>query len=325
MHLGDIVNGRQRKCSCNARTNAFGSSSTFWTVYTTWLIEISKQLYWHLHTSNVTNTMKIWKPLMAALSYRCGHHIFVLWFLLSIFFFFSLAYSQLLQIGCLPYFHTWCGLSANLGCMSEMCCMRLAENTGCKKSPKIRHLRTIAQLCRAISSQLRHVSTIGKKNLLNSNISPMSSQYGELRPTSGWDRFGCLGHPSKFQRVLGLGFVNAAMSLNGSQPNFAGCLVISWAGILYIHFRRFLPRRRFVRCKIHFVSKSCILLYWQHQCTALQQQASAKLCGVEKRVPPIFSRAAITLGVGPHSSVISFITCIVNGGSHSCSTLTAAT
>ena len=32
------------------------------------------------------------------------------------------------------------------------------------------HLGTIAQLCRAISSQLRHVSTIGK-NLLSSNIS----------------------------------------------------------------------------------------------------------------------------------------------------------
>jgi len=36
---------------------------------------------------------------------------------------------------------------------------------------KNRHLRTIAQLCRAICSQLRHVSTIGKKNLLSSNIS----------------------------------------------------------------------------------------------------------------------------------------------------------
>ena len=40
-----------------------------------------------------------------------------------------------------------------------------------KKSPKFRHLGTIAQLCRAISSQRRQVSTIGKK-LLNSNISP---------------------------------------------------------------------------------------------------------------------------------------------------------
>jgi len=36
---------------------------------------------------------------------------------------------------------------------------------------KNRHLGTIAHLCRAISSQLRHVSTIGK-NLLSSNVSP---------------------------------------------------------------------------------------------------------------------------------------------------------
>jgi len=60
------------------------------------------------------------------------------------------------------YFHTWCGLSANLECMSEMCCTRLGENTGREKSPCI---GTIAQLCRAVpvSSQLRHVSTIAKK------------------------------------------------------------------------------------------------------------------------------------------------------------------
>jgi len=48
--------------------------------------------------------------------------------------------------------------------------MRLAKNTGCKKSPKIRHFGTIAQLYQDISSQIRHVSTIGK-NMLKSNIS----------------------------------------------------------------------------------------------------------------------------------------------------------
>jgi len=31
----------------------------------------------------------------------------------------------------------------------------------------------------------------------------------------------------------------------------------------------------------------------------------AKLCGVEQRALPIFGRAAITLGIGPHSSVYS--------------------
>jgi len=48
--------------------------------------------------------------------------------------------------------------------------MRLAANAGPKNVAKNRHLGTIRQLCRATSSQLRHVSTIGKK-LLSSNIS----------------------------------------------------------------------------------------------------------------------------------------------------------
>ena len=60
------------------------------------------------------------------------------------------------------------------------------------------------------------------------------------------------------------------------------------------------PRQNFARCKIHFTSKSCVLLYWHRYCMALQQWASAKLCGVEQRAPPIFGRAAIRLGIGPH-------------------------
>jgi len=41
---------------------------------------------------------------------------------------------------------------------------------------------------------------------------------------------------------------------------------------------------------------------WQRYCTVLQQWASAKLCDVEQKAPPVFGRAAITLGIGPHSS-----------------------
>jgi len=52
----------------------------------------------------------------------------------------------------------------------EMCCTWFAGNAGPKKSPKMRHLGTIVQLCRTIPSQRRHVSTI-RKNLLNSNTS----------------------------------------------------------------------------------------------------------------------------------------------------------
>jgi len=52
---------------------------------------------------------------------------------------------------------------ANSECRSETCCARLAKNTGRKKSRKSRHLGTIPEICLAISSQLRHVSTIGKE------------------------------------------------------------------------------------------------------------------------------------------------------------------
>jgi len=143
----------------------------------------------------------------------------------------------------MPYFHTWCGLSANLGRRSETFRRRLAENTQRKKSPKISDLRTIAQLWRAISSQPRHVSTIGRK-LLNANISPTGPHLIDVNFGSLAAEIGSLvwGHPSKFQRVSLLGFVTVATSLNRSQPNFAGCLAVSWAGRLYIHFRGLLPR-----------------------------------------------------------------------------------
>jgi len=84
--------------------------------------------------------------VMAALWNRAGHYIFALLFLLSFFLLFFLALSQPSQIGCLPYFHTWRGLSAKLRCRSESCCTRPAENIGCKKVAKNRHLGTIAQL-----------------------------------------------------------------------------------------------------------------------------------------------------------------------------------
>jgi len=142
----------------------------------------------------------------------------------------------------IAHLHTWCGLSINLECRSETCCAQLAENTARKKSPKSRHLGTIAQLCRAISSQLRHVSTIGKK-LLSSNISSTS-----------------IHNMVNFGRLA----AEVVSLVWGTPANFNGF---------------------------------CVL---ERYCTVLQQWASAKLCGVEQRAPPIFGRAAITLGTGPH-------------------------
>jgi len=66
------------------------------------------------------------------------------------------------------------------------------------RTQKNHHLGTIAQLCRATSSQLRHVSTIGK-NLLNCNTSPICPHnmvnFGPLPAKICWR---VLGTPTNF-------------------------------------------------------------------------------------------------------------------------------
>ena len=101
-----------------------------------------------------------------------------------------------------------------------MRCTWLAANTGRKKVAKNRHLGTIVQLFRAISSQLRYVDN-RKKIVKQQYLLNMSLQYGELRLSSGCDRFVSLGHPSKFQRLSCLGSVTARYPSSGRQPNFA--------------------------------------------------------------------------------------------------------
>jgi len=118
--------------------------------------------------------------------------------------------------------HTWCGLSANLRCRSETCCTRLTENAGRKKLAKNRHLGTIAQLCRAISSQLRHESTVAKKLVKQRYVLHISSQYGELRPTNGGDPSCSLRHPCKFQRVSRLGSFTARHLVVGVSQTYSG-------------------------------------------------------------------------------------------------------
>jgi len=101
-----------------------------------------------------------------------------------------------------------------------MCWTQLAGNTGRKNDAKNRHLCTIAQLCRAQFSQLRHVSTI-EKNLLNSNISS-TCPYNIVNfcPLAAEIGSGVWGTPANFNgfRVL------AALlhdTINERQPHFA--------------------------------------------------------------------------------------------------------
>ena len=74
------------------------------------------------------------------------------------------------SIGCLPYFYTWCGLSANFECMSEMYCTWLTENVRrknyAKKSPSGHHQTTLSGYIFTTKACIDN-----RKNLLNSNIS----------------------------------------------------------------------------------------------------------------------------------------------------------
>jgi len=111
--------------------------------------------------------------------------------------------------------HTWCGPSANLGCRSETCCTWLAGNAGPKKSPKIRHLRTIAQL--------RHLLTM-RKNLWNSSISSTSPHnmlnFGPLMAEICWRVWGT---PANFNGFRVLAALLHGTLVVGVSPILRSC------------------------------------------------------------------------------------------------------
>ena len=93
---------------------------------------------------------------MAALCNRASHYIFALWFLLSFFSSPNLSHHRL------DVYHT----STHDVVLVRIwnACLKCAAHSLLEmQDPKSRHLGPIAQLCRAMSSQLKHVSTIGKK------------------------------------------------------------------------------------------------------------------------------------------------------------------
>jgi len=119
------------------------------------------------------------------------------------------------------------------------------------------------------------------ENLSNSNISPTCphnmANFGPLVAEIG---SGVLDTPANFNRFCDL----ASLLQRRRSPEANQTLHDVWPspGLvqdIYI-FGDSCAWRNVVRCKIHFTSKSCVFLYLQRYCTALQQQASDKLCGV---------------------------------------------
>ena len=100
---------------------------------------------------------------MVALWNRADHYIFALWFLSSSLFPRLISAVADWMSAILPHMV----LPSDAGLKRAACgSLKIQTQKSRQKSPS----GTMAQFCRAISSQGRHVSTIGKK-LLNSNIS----------------------------------------------------------------------------------------------------------------------------------------------------------
>ena len=184
-----IVFARQRQCAPASKTCFLG----FTRVYNQNGISIGSAVFARVmivtdrHTDRQTTLL------------RADHYIFILWFLLSIFL--SSFFPRLISAVAdwmstiLPHIvWPWCEFRMHV--------WNVLHAARCKyRKQKNRHFGTIAQFCPAVSSQLMHVSTVGKKFVKQQYLLHMSSKYGEPWPTNGWDQLASLGHPCKFQRL----------------------------------------------------------------------------------------------------------------------------
>jgi len=141
-----------------------------------------------------------------------------------------------------------------------------------------------------------------EKNLLNTNISSRCflnmANFGSLMAEIGLPVWGT---PANFNWFCRLGFITPAMLLTGGLSNCTmfGRL-LGWYTICTF-LVAFAAWRNFAMCKIHFASKSCVLVYWKHYCTALQQRASAKLCGMVQGMElGTFAEGATYIRLGGH-------------------------
>ena len=159
------------------------------------------------------------------------------------------------------------------------------------------------------------------------------SQYGELQPTSGWDRSGTLGHPCKSQPVSRLGSVTACHSSRDVREWLA---TFPFPPIPVSSFPFPIPFPLCLRFNSHprpvtkLSSHSIPIPVWlmndiyhwtrmwanaqrdgrpaEHRCRPLLLHGTLVVDVSQTlqrwtEAPPIFGRAAITLGIGSHSSL----------------------
>jgi len=172
-------------------------------------------------------------------------------------------------------------------------------------------MRTIAQICRAVFSQLRHVSTIGK-TLLNSNISSKCPHnMVNVDPLTAEIGSGVWGTPANFN---GFGVMTSLLQRRYS-PEANQTLHDIWPSPEVLHyiyiFRGSCSLMEFCQVQTSLcvqVLQSPILAALLHSTPTadvsqtLRHGTRTGITELLQRAPPIFGWAAITLGIGPHSS-----------------------
>ena len=188
-----------------------------------------------------------------------------------------------------------------------MCCTRLAENTGRKN----RHLGTIVQLCPAVSSQLRQYRQ-SEKFLLNSNMFSTcphnAANFSPLTAEICWRVWGTPANfnwfrvlPSLLQRRCSPE-ANQTLHDVGPSPGLVHCVYIFGGSCPLTEFCRV---QNSLYVQVFRASILAVLLHGTPAAGVSQTLRFGTRNGItelSQRAPPIFGMAAITLGIGPHSS-----------------------
>jgi len=176
----------------------------------------------------------------------------------------------------------------------------------CKKLISAHHHTTLSSCV----SQLRHISTIGKKLVKQQYLLQMSPRYGKLWPTNSWDWLASLGYPAHFNgfRILA-SLLQLRRSLEANQT-----LHDVWPSprlVHYVHiFVGFCPLAEFCRVQNSLciqVLHSRILTALLHGTPAVGMSQTLRH-GTRNGITELSPRAprgwaAIMLGISPHSSV----------------------
>jgi len=174
---------------------------------------------------------------MAALHSTCGHYIFYyiiflpcgFLFYLSSFFFPRLisAIAEWMSITLLHYGVALVRIyNAQVLNVLHDARWKYRKQKRRKKSPFGHHRTNLSGLIFATKAYIGNRKKLVKQQYVLRTF----PQYGELRPTSGWDRFGSLGHPSNFQRLSRLGSVRhtAHHSICSSVTTIIKVRIRSW-------------------------------------------------------------------------------------------------